>query len=60
MQKIGSNLEREGKFLKISELITGCEFDWTLGNLETEIKGISYNSKEVKEGYLFVAIKGFK
>jgi UDP-N-acetylmuramoyl-L-alanyl-D-glutamate--2,6-diaminopimelate ligase len=60
LQKIGSNLEREGKFLKISELITGCEFDWTLGNLETEIKGISYNSKEVKEGYLFVAIKGFK
>ena len=29
-------------------------------NPDTEIKGIAYDSRKVKEGYLFVAIKGFE
>lgn len=30
------------------------------GNTEIEIKGIAYDSRKVKEGYLFIAIKGFE
>ncbi len=30
------------------------------GNAEIEIKGIAYDSRKVKEGYLFIAIKGFE
>ena len=30
------------------------------GNSELDIKGIAYDSRKVKEGYLFVAIKGFE
>ena len=30
------------------------------GNLDIEIKGITRDSRQVKEGYLFVAIKGFE
>ena len=29
------------------------------GNLDIEIKGIESNSKKIKKGFLFVAIKGF-
>lgn len=30
------------------------------GNADIEIKGIAYDSRKVKEGYLFVAIRGFE
>lgn len=30
------------------------------GDAEIEIKGIAYDSRKVKEGYLFIAIKGFE
>ena len=30
------------------------------GDLEIDVKGMESNSKEIKEGYLFVAIKGFE
>lgn len=34
-----------------------CEIS---GNSEIEIKGIAYDSRQVREGYLFIAIKGFE
>ena len=46
--------------MKLKELLLGLEGLKARGDLDTEIKGIQYNSKKVKQGDLFVAIKGFK
>ena len=46
--------------MKLKEILVGLEGLKAKGNLDTEIKGISSNSKEIKEGYVFVAIKGYK
>ena len=41
--------------MKLKELLKAIEIDF---NEDVEIKGITCNSKEVKKGYLFIAIKG--
>ena len=46
--------------MKLKEMLVGLEGLKAKGDLDVEIKGISSNSKEVKEGDLFVAIKGFE
>ena len=45
--------------MKLKEILVGLEGLRAKGNLDLEINGVEKNSKEVKEGYLFVAIKGF-
>ena len=40
-------------------MLVGLEGLKVKGDLNLEISGVEKNSKEVKEGYLFVAIKGF-
>ena len=45
--------------MKLKQMLVGLEGLKVKGNLDVDIKGIEKNSKEVKEGYLFVAIKGF-
>ncbi len=45
--------------MKLKEMMIGLEGLKVKGDLELEIKGIQSNSKEVKSGYLFIAIKGF-
>ena len=45
--------------MKLKQMLVGLEGLKVKGNLDIDIKGIEKNSKEVKEGYLFVAIKGF-
>ena len=45
--------------MKLKELLVGLEELKVKGNLDIEINGIAKSSKEVKEGFLFVAIKGF-
>lgn len=45
--------------MKLKEMLVGLEGLKVKGNLELEIKGIESNSKEIKKGYIFVAIKGF-
>ena len=45
--------------MKLNELLVGLEGLKAKGTLDIEIKGIESNSKNIKEGYLFVAIKGF-
>ncbi len=45
--------------MKLKEILVGLEGLKAKGNLDLEINGVEKNSKEVKEGYLFVAIKGF-
>ncbi len=45
--------------MTIAELLRGLKVKRVSGPLEKEIKGIAYDSRLVKNGYLFVAIKGF-
>ena len=45
--------------MKLKEILLGLEGLKAKGTLDLEIKGIENNSKDVKEGYLFIAIKGF-
>lgn len=45
--------------MKLKEMLVDLESLKVKGNIEQEIVGIESNSKNVKEGYLFVAIKGF-
>lgn len=45
--------------MKLKELLTGIENFKVRGDQELEIKSIENNSKKVKPGSLFVAIKGF-
>ena len=45
--------------MKLKEMLVGLEGLKVKGKLDIEIKGLTSNSQEVKEGYLFVAIKGF-
>ena len=46
--------------MNLKSLLIGLEGLKAKGNLDIDIKGIACNSKEVKEGDLFVAIKGFE
>ncbi len=45
--------------MKLKEMLVGLEGLKVKGDLDQEIKEIESNSKKVKEGYLFIAIKGF-
>ena len=45
--------------MKLKKMLVGLEGLKVKGDLEIEIAGIEKNSKEIKPGYLFVAIKGF-
>ncbi|MBN2061499.1 MAG: UDP-N-acetylmuramoyl-L-alanyl-D-glutamate--2,6-diaminopimelate ligase [Deltaproteobacteria bacterium] len=44
--------------MKLSHLLNGIGFHELEGDEEVEIKGIAYDSRNVRPGYLFVAIKG--
>ena len=45
--------------MELKNIFVGLEGLKVKGNLDLNIEGIENNSKEVKESYLFVAIKGF-
>ena len=45
--------------MELKRMLVGLEGLKVKGDLSVDIKGVERNSKEVKEGYLFVAIKGF-
>ena len=45
--------------MELKKILIGIEGLKAKGNLDLEIQGIESNSKNVKEGYMFVAIKGF-
>ena len=45
--------------MELKKILVGLEGIKAEGSVDLEIKGIEKNSKEVKEGYMFVAIKGF-
>ena len=45
--------------MELKQILVGLEKLKVKGNLDIEISGIENNSKNVKQGYLFVAIQGF-
>lgn len=45
--------------MELKRLLVGLEGLKVKGDLNIDIKGIEKDSKQIKEGYLFVAIKGF-
>ncbi len=45
--------------MELKKLLVGLEGLKVKGDLEKDIRGLEKNSKEIKEGYLFIAIKGF-
>lgn len=45
--------------MELKKILVGLEGIKAKGNVDLDIIGIEKNSKEVKEGYLFIAIKGF-
>ncbi len=45
--------------MELKRLLVGLEGLKVKGDLEKDIKGLDKNSKEIKDGYLFIAIKGF-
>ncbi len=45
--------------MELKKILIGIEGLKAKGNLDIDVKGLESNSKEIKEGYMFVAIKGF-
>ena len=45
--------------MKLNKLLLGLDNLKAKGNLDIEISGIESNSKNIKDGFLFIAIKGF-
>ena len=45
--------------MELKKILVGLENLKLKGDLELDIKGIDSNSKNIQEGYLFIAIKGF-
>ena len=46
--------------MKLAKLIEGLEYEVLKGNLDVSINSINYDSRKVKDGDIFVCIKGFK
>lgn len=44
--------------MNLSQLIDGLEYKFIGKNIDIDIKGIEYNSNNVKKGYIFVCITG--
>ncbi len=45
--------------MKLSNLLEGLNYEVVKGNCDIEIKNINYDSRKIKEGDVFVCIKGF-
>ena len=45
--------------MNLSEVMKDIEFEPFYGDEEIDVKGIAYDSRQVKEGYAFVCISGF-
>ena len=48
------------KEMKLSETVKNLEIISTNANMQTDITGICYDSRAVKPGNMFVAIRGFE
>ena len=45
--------------MELKKILVGLEGLKAKGNLDLDIKGLKSNSKNIKEGYMFIAIKGY-
>jgi UDP-N-acetylmuramoyl-L-alanyl-D-glutamate--2,6-diaminopimelate ligase len=45
--------------MTLQELLEGLEFKEIRGPVDVEIRGIAYNSRDIKKDFLFVAVRGF-
>ncbi len=46
--------------MRLRDLLAGCRVIHVLDDLDREIRGIAYDSRQVKPGFVFVAIRGLK
>ncbi len=46
--------------MTLAELLVNLKYKKVRGRIDKEIRGITYDSRDVKNGYLFIAIKGLK
>ena len=46
--------------MNLKELLIGLKGSKARGNIDIDITGVAFNSKEVQSGNLFIAIKGFE
>ena len=46
--------------MELKKMLIGLEGLKVKGDLSIDIKGLEKNSKEIKEGYLFIAIKALQ
>lgn len=46
--------------MQLKDLVKGLEVSFLEGSMDVDIKGIAYDSRKVREGYLFVCIDGTK
>ena len=47
-----------GYMMRLRHLMSGIESYTMKGEDEAEVRGIAYDSRKVRPGYLFIAIKG--
>ena len=45
--------------MKLKNVLNGINYTVVSGSVDIEVNGISFDSREINEGFLFVAIKGF-
>ncbi len=43
---------------KIEDILKGVKIKKIVGNINTEVRGLNFDSRKIKNGYLFVAING--
>ena len=46
--------------MKLSQMLKDVDVKEIIGSTDINISGIAFNSSEVKTGYVFVCVKGFK
>ena len=46
--------------MRLRDLLAGCRVIHVPGDLDREISGIAYDSRQVQPGFIFVAIRGLK
>jgi UDP-N-acetylmuramoyl-L-alanyl-D-glutamate--2,6-diaminopimelate ligase len=44
--------------MKLQALLAGCDIRSAQGDLNTDVRGVAYDSRQVRPGYAFIAIRG--
>ena len=45
--------------MKLKDILNNIDYEVISGDVLVDVKDIAYNSKNVKEGFMFVALTGF-